>query len=105
MTCNLQLFICNYNILFTLPSHSTNGWQQYRSWDEPWGHTRLSLHIVPAGHPPLSIEHDFSQYGVAVPGGPSVHTLQVDPLGHATPVQSAMKRNLNSNSAINVAKQ
>ena len=102
MTCNLQLLICNYNIFFTLPSHSTIVRQQ----KSPWGHTTLSLHLEPAGHPPLSIEHDCSQYGAGgVPGSTSRHTLQDDPLGHVTPVQAAMKRNLNSNNAINVAKQ
>ena len=74
-----------YNILLTIPSQSICGEQHC-----PGGHvTSDSEHVDPAGHPPLSIEHENSQYAVPV----SSHTLQDDPVGHLKPTQAAMKRN------------
>ena len=48
----------------------------------------VSLHVAPSGHPPLLIEHEYSQYGILV----SSHTLQIDPLGHANPVQATYNK-------------
>ena len=52
----------------------------------------VSLHVKPSGHPPLLIEHEYSQYAIPV----CSHTLQIDPLGHSNPVQATMKGYLNN---------
>ena len=40
--------------------------------------TFTSTHCLPSAHPPLSIEHEYSQYASPV----ALHTLQIDPIGH-----------------------
>ena len=65
-----------------LPSQVIVGEQQW-----PGSVTDVSLHTEHEGHPPLSIEHENSQYAFPV----SLHTLQVDPLGHLTPTHAGTK--------------
>ena len=47
-------------------------------------------HREPSEHPPLSIVHEYSQYGNPV----ELHTLHVDPFGQSKPVQAVRRKNL-----------
>ena len=40
--------------------------------------TSTSMHSLPSPQPPLSISHEYSQYGKPV----SLHTLHCEPVGH-----------------------
>ena len=71
-----------YSMIKFLPSQVIVGEQHWLG-----SVTDVSLHTEPEGHPPLSIEHENSQYAFPV----SLHTLQVDPLGHLTPAHAGTK--------------
>ena len=65
------------HIHFTyVPSQVTFTGEQH--W--PGGQVKgVSTHLMNSEHPPLLMEHEYSQYVIPV----SLHTLQIDPLGHS----------------------
>ena len=48
--------------------------------------TVTSVHCCPSLHPPLSIAHEYTQYGSPV----ALHSLHFDPIGHRC-LKQAMK--------------